>query len=93
MEVIQSDILYKIIQEIQCILTACMDEENRINEVEEITENMFLLLTNNVVFLKSCIGKEIIQTIHTISTLKPKDKQSISSRAIFKCLDIVDKCK
>jgi len=93
MEVIQSDVLYKIIQEIQGILTACMDEKNRINEVEEITENIFLLITNNVAFLKSCTNKEIIQNIQTISTLKPKDKQSISSRAIFKCLDIVDKCK
>lgn len=92
-EVIQSNVLYKIIEEIQSILIACMDEDNRINEVEEITENIFLLITNNVAFLKSCTNKEIIQKIHTISTLKPKDKPSISSRAIFKCLDILDKCK
>ena len=93
MDVIHADILMSIIKEIQNVLSDYMKQENRVNEVEEITENMFLLLTNDSAFLKTCIDSEIIENVKLISCLKPKEKPSISSRAIFKCLDIVDKCK
>jgi len=91
--VIQSDVLMNIIQTIQAILNTYMNEENRVNEVEEIIENIFILLTNNIPFLKSCVNTEIISFIQTLSKLKPKDLPSMSSRAIFKCLDILDKLK
>ena len=83
----------KIIQTIQTNLNTYMNEENCINEVEEIIENIFILLTNNTTFLKSCENTEIIAFIQNLSKLKPKDLPSISSRAIFKCLDIIDKLK
>ena len=70
-----------------------MNQENKVNEVEEIIENIFILLTNNLTFLKSCANTEIITFIQNLSILKPKDVASMSSRAIFKCLDIIDKLK
>ena len=91
--VIQSEILVNIIQTIQSNLNTYMNQENKVNEVEEIIENIFILLTNNVTFLKSCVNKDIIIFIQNLSKLKPKDVPSMSSRAIFKCLDIIDKMK
>jgi hypothetical protein len=91
--VIQSEVLINIIQKVQTILNSYMNDENKVNEVEEIIENIFLLLTNNNHFLKSCINSEIITFIKTLSVLKSKDLPSMSSRAIFKCLDILDKLK
>jgi len=91
--VIQSDVLVNIITTIQSILNSYMNEENKVNEVEEIIENIFILLTSNLIFLKSCKNTEIITFIQDISILKPKDLPSMSSRAIFKCLDILDKLK
>ena len=89
--VIQSNVLTNIIENIQCILFEYMNQENRINEVEEVIENMYILLTNNVVFLKSCSNTKIITTVQEISKLKAKELPSISSRSIFKCMDILDK--
>jgi hypothetical protein len=91
--VIQPEVLVNIIQTIQTNLTIYMNEENKVNEVEEIVENIFILLTNNTTFLKSCANTEIITFIQNLSKLKPKDLPSMSSRTIFKCLDIVDKLK
>ena len=91
--VIPSDVLVNIIQTIQSNLNTYMNEENKVNEVEEIVENIFILLTNNTTFLKSLANTEIILFIQNLSILKPKDLPSMSSRAIFKCLDIVDKLK
>lgn len=91
--VIQSEVLVNIIQTIQSNLNTYMNQENNVNEVEEIIENIFILLTNNTTFLKSCINTDIIIFIKNLSILKPKDVPSMSSRAIFKCLDIIDKMK
>lgn len=91
--VIEPQVLIQIIQTIQTNLNTYMNEENCINEVEEIIENIFILLTNNTTFLKSCENTEIIVFIQNLSKLKPKDLPSISSRSIFKCLDIIDKLK
>ena len=91
--VLQPEVLVNIIQTIQTNLNTYMNKENKVNEVEEIIENIFILLTNNITFLKSCANTEIISFIQNLSILKPKDLPSMSSRAIFKCLDIVDKLK
>lgn len=90
-EVIHPDVLINIIVTIQGILHTYMNEENRVNEVEEIIENIYILLTNNIIFLKSCKDTEIMECMIRLSKLKPKELPSMSSRAIFKCLDIVDK--
>lgn len=90
-KVIESEVLISIIDTIQEILQEYINEENRVNEVEEIIENIFLLLTNNVAFLKSCANTKIITTIRDFSKIKPKELPSFSSRSIFKCLDILDK--
>jgi len=91
--VIHPEILKKIIRDIQIIINENMNQYNKTNEVEEVVENMFLLLINDTDFLKSCDNTDIIMFVKNISTMKPKDVPSISSRAIFKCLDIVEKIK
>jgi hypothetical protein len=90
-DVIDIDVLKNIIVTIQMILDTYMNEENRVNEVEEIIENIYILLTNNLTFLKACEDTEIMECIIRLSKSKPKELPSMSSRAIFKCLDIVDK--
>jgi hypothetical protein len=89
--VVLPEVLIQIIITIHDILTTYMHEENKVNEVEEIIENIFILLTNHTHFLKSSTNTQIISFIQNISKMKPKDLPSISSRAIFKCLDILDK--
>jgi hypothetical protein len=70
-----------------------IEEENRKTEVEEITENLFLLITSTPGSLKTT---EVWQTkiepdIRRFAAYKSKDKISLSNRVIFKYMDIVEK--
>jgi hypothetical protein len=74
------------------ILFEYIDQEDKVNEAEEITENIFLLVTQSHENMKEVTGwNDILDKIKTLSKLKMKEKPSLSSRAIFKYMDIVDK--
>ena len=68
-----------------------VDEPNKLPEVEEITENIFLLVPQAAPLLKSVSGWDTIVTkITACSQYKVKEHASLSSRVIFKYKDIVD---
>jgi hypothetical protein len=95
-EVLQVDTLADIIIQIQTIMNEYMESANRTNEVEEITENLFLLITPNMESLKTySLDKWNILLANTerISQCKAKDHVSLTSRAIFKHLDMMDAYK
>jgi hypothetical protein len=68
-----------------------MDEVNKINEIEEITENLFIMITSSKT---ECCSEDkwntIAENIKVCSQLKVKEKKSLSSRAVFKYMDIYD---
>jgi len=71
------------------------EEPNRTNEVEEITENLFILITQSINTLKNSEDwiEQIIPTIHELSKLRKTNSAkypSMSSRASFKYMDILD---
>jgi hypothetical protein len=68
-----------------------MEIENKANEVDEITENIFIFVTS----LKNECSETlewngIKSSIEKLSKTKSKDKKSLSSRAIFKYMDMMD---
>lgn len=65
-------------------------EDNKIYEVEEITENIYVLMTQQKNML-SKIPSLIQERISELSQKKAKEDPSISSRAIFKYMDLVEK--
>jgi len=87
---IPTDKILFMTQSLVALVHTYIKEENRTNEVEEITENIFLLLTTNEEMLKMVSG-ELRTDITTISTMKIKEWPSISSRTIFKYVDIVER--
>jgi len=90
--VIENDVFVSIVVKILEIVEAYMMESGRVNEVEEITENLFLFLTNSVPVQKTdTIWQSVFDKINVLANLKVKDRASLSSRAIFKYCDIVDK--
>jgi uncharacterized membrane-anchored protein YjiN (DUF445 family) len=92
--VLEPETLITISSKTFSILMENINQPNRINEVEEITENIFLLVTQSDSILKLQSGwTEILENIKTLSQLKVKDRPSMSSRAIFKYMDIMDKLK
>lgn len=93
-EVLEPEVLFQISSKTFAILMGYINQPNRINEVEEITENIFLLVSQSDSILRVQSGwNDILENIKTLSQMKVKDKPSISSRAIFKYMDIMDKLK
>ena len=70
-----------------------VEEEGRTTHVEEITENIFLLITLAAPVLKTeALWKSSVEVkIRQFAGFKAKDKKSLSSRAVFKYMDIVEK--
>ena len=91
--VLPIELVLNLIIDTQKILFEYLEEVNRTNDVDEITENVFLLITTSSAELKNEeLWKTIImENVKTLSQYKAKDKPSISSRAIFKYMDIVEK--
>ena len=61
-----------------------MISENKKNEVEELVENLYIYFSNNQHRIP--MKKEHIESI----CVKTDEKKSLSSRAKFRCMDIVD---
>ena len=93
-DLITKDTLTDLITYLQNLVFEYMDEVNKINEIEEITENLFIIITTSK---PECCSEEnwntIVENIKLCSQLKVKDKKSLSSRAIFKYMDILDALK
>jgi len=95
LEVLPSKEVMNIIIQMQQLQLQYIDEDNRMNEVEEITETVFIFVT----LCKSEIQKGTIDeswtaavypNIVTMSKMKAKEHKSMSSRVAFKYMDIMD---
>jgi len=90
-EVINSDKLLYIINYLQGLILKYVNEDNKTFCVEEMTENLFILVTSSASVLKNDLGwKIIVENITYVSQLKVKEHKSLSSRAVFKNMDILD---
>jgi hypothetical protein len=94
-KVLSGERLATLVMHIQRIMETAITEENRTNEVEELTEVLFLLITLGATLLRAddsrCWETRIFPTLQTMSQRKAKDYASLSSRAVFKHRDILDK--
>ena len=86
--------LLNIIVAFQDISKQYIEEENRVNEVDEITEILFLFLHEGKTIFQDCKGEwiwkfVILPNIETMSKYKKGDKKSLSTRTIFKYMDMI----
>jgi hypothetical protein len=88
--VLEKPRILHLIDELQRILFSYVDMPGRINEVEEIVENVFLFITKSYKTQEHAEWKDILSNVETFSKFKLKEKTSISSRALFKTMDILD---
>jgi hypothetical protein len=91
--VISDNTVIEIVQYFLERLNQFMKSLNRTNEVEELSENLFLLVINGKTILaKHEIWKEqIFEPICEISKLKAKDFPSLTNRTIFKFQEMIEK--
>lgn len=92
-KVIDESAVIGIIIEMQTLSEKYIEEDNKKHEVEEITENLFLLISAIPVYVKTSEEWKIkIEPIvYNFAKYKSKDKLSLSNRVVFKYMDIVEK--
>ena len=91
--ILSSDVVLHIFIQFQDMAIEYIEDASKTNEVEEITENIFLLTSMGAVSLKSepLWISTIIPNIYRFASFKMKEKPGLSSRAIFKYKDLVEK--
>jgi hypothetical protein len=89
---VESETVLRIMIDFIGLIESLTNEEKKINEVDEITENLFLMISLSYKTLKqeSIWIQDIQPKIEEISKRKTKEYKSLSSRAIFKYMDLVD---
>lgn len=92
-DALQAIRVLSIITSFQDLTTQYMDEENRVHEVEEIADILYLFLKGGKEVFQECQAEfiwkfVILPNIDKIVKFKKGDKKSLSSRAIFKYMDI-----
>jgi len=64
---------------------------NKKNEVDELTENIAILFDIDVIDESYMVNEDsIIDTITKLAKTKTTDYKSLSNKAIFKFMDLVD---
>ena len=94
--IISEDEIIEIIKQLQALISSYLRKPEKSNEVEELTENLFIIVTKS----KSYLGKgetksawdDIIKNVEFVTILKPKTKDypSITNKTIFKHMDIFE---
>lgn len=93
--VLESNDLLNIIAYLEELVLKFAEDSSNSNTIEEITENMYIMVTESKTVLKqSQLWKdELLPNIHKIATLKKSDPVKyvgMSNRAIFKFMDLID---
>jgi len=93
--VLESAEVLRILRQLMQTVQEYIDTPNKVNEVEEITENIFLLMTTakDDFSMDDPEWAELVETAKRCSRMKSKEHLSLSSRVVFKYMDIVDKWK
>jgi len=75
-------------------LVSFISEENRKNEVDEITENIAILYSHNKKIYESCEEKFIdlsfCEMVEKLAHCKAKSYPSLSNKSIFKFMDLIE---
>jgi len=88
--VVSIDKVINILYDIQQTIFEYIRMPEKTNEVEELTEHLFIIFSPMASLIKQHErGQEILQKIREMSEWKLKEFASISSRAIFKYKDLV----
>lgn len=93
-DIVEKSKTIEIILYLQDIVFQYINEENKSNEIEEITENLYIFITTSYSILNAEANWEkLVENIRNLAQLKTKEHKSMSSRALFKYMDILDYLK
>jgi hypothetical protein len=89
--IFNNEAVIDIIVQLQEMVLKYIDEPEKTNEVEEITENVYIFITMSLKEMSSTPSWAlVIENTKKCSLSKTKEHLSMSSRALFKYMDILD---
>lgn len=96
--IINRDKIVKIIENLLGQLLNYISENNKKNEVDEITENISILYSADLFnkdneeenFNIDIHGMNISETVYKLANSKVKDYKSLTNKSIFKYMDMID---
>lgn len=90
-DIIEKEHVFNILKQLEVKCTEYLNEPIKMYNIDEITENIYILVTMSNVLLKTNAGwTEIVDNIKKWSQYKSKEHKGLSSRAVFKYMDILD---
>ena len=91
-KIITQEQLLNIIVNLITQLLNYIKEDNKKNEVDEITENIAILCTKEIMEIDTCKINDmtISENIHTLANSKAKSFPSLSHKSIFKFMDMIE---
>lgn len=99
-QVIEKEEIVDIIKQIQKLISTYICKSDKTNEIEELTENLYIIITKSKESLSTATSVEeswvsIISNIEFVSILKPKMKEypSVTNKTIFKHMDMLEEIK
>jgi len=91
-QALANESILRIIEVLQDIIIAKMETEQTAGDIDEIFEFLAIFMTNTKITLYDKTP-HLLQNIETISKIAPKERKSVSSRTIFKAIDLYDKIR
>jgi len=87
-----NDVIDIVVEFIESVLKM-KDETGKTKEVEEITELVFIMVCamNETAKTETKWEEQVMQEVERLSKMKAKDYASLSNRAVFKFMDLMDK--
>lgn len=86
---ISKELIIDLILELQDLSFQYIDLQDKLHEIEEFTENLFVMIQNGKELLENHIKWNSIQdNISKFSKLKARDHISLSTRCVFKYMDM-----
>ena len=80
-----------IIEKLQSRINDYIHEHESTNKVEEVTENLFIIVSNITEELKnSAACANILKKIQAVADYNIKEKPSLSNKVVFKHMDLLD---
>ena len=90
-EIVEKSYILELIFKLQEKMFASINEEGKKSLLEEISENLYLLITQSYEHLNSHEQwDEIKENVKKISNENIKNNKSLSNKTLFKHLDILD---
>lgn len=93
LDVLSIDITYNMIEYLIDLTREMMNEDTKKNILCEITENLFILITeskNNIKEWNSDNYDELTEFVVNMKSLKVKDKPGLCNKVVFKYMDLYD---